>query len=41
MSKRFCYRSEGEQPSIGIGWWLIILSAVAMWYWKYYPLSWL
>ncbi len=41
MSKRYCYQSEGEKPSISIGWWLVILSAGTLWLGKFFPLSWL
>ncbi len=41
MSNRYCYQNEGEKASMGIGWWLTILSAGTLWFWKSLPLSWL
>jgi len=34
MGKGYCYQSEGEKFSIGLGWWFVIISVTILWLWK-------
>ncbi len=31
MAKRYSYHGVGEQHSVGLGWWLILIGAVLLW----------
>ncbi len=41
MGRRNSYQSVGEQTSMGMGLWFIIIVVAVLWYGAYYSLSWL
>ena len=41
MGNRYGYQSEGDKPSVSVGWWFVLLSVAILWFWKSLAILWL